>query len=158
MGTHCRIFIKIEESEKGKWLKCNKNLLHNPIEWYNQTPKFKIKATTDYIGIYCHYDGYIDGVGKELLENYNTREKALNLISCGDCSEVLDNVRAYFPWRTNVAMDVNQLRRVWNVQRPYQSKVLDFRTHYVYLFENGEWYLVSKDYSKTLLKDLVVSE
>jgi xylose isomerase len=38
--------------------------------------------------IYCHHDGYIDGVGKLLQENYNTREKMEELIALGDISSL----------------------------------------------------------------------
>lgn len=32
--------------------------------------------------VYCHHDGYPQGVGRTLLENYN-REKILEVIKCG---------------------------------------------------------------------------
>jgi hypothetical protein len=38
--------------------------------------------------IYCHFDGYIDEVGKTLYENYNTREKMEQLIALGDISSL----------------------------------------------------------------------
>lgn len=34
--------------------------------------------------IYCHFDGYIDGVGKLLYDHYNTRDKVIKLIENGD--------------------------------------------------------------------------
>lgn len=36
--------------------------------------------------IYCHYDGYLGGVGNYLLNYYNSQEKAEELISYGDMS------------------------------------------------------------------------
>ena len=38
--------------------------------------------------IYCHFDGYIDEVGKTLYENYNTKEKMEQLIALGDISSL----------------------------------------------------------------------
>ena len=38
--------------------------------------------------IYCHFDGYIDGVGKTLFENYSDREKVEKLIELGDLSSL----------------------------------------------------------------------
>ena len=35
--------------------------------------------------IYCHFDGYLDGVGKKLFEHYD-REKTEKLIELGDIS------------------------------------------------------------------------
>lgn len=42
--------------------------------------------------IYCHFDGYHEGVGQELMDSYTDREKVEKLIALGDisflCSEV----------------------------------------------------------------------
>jgi hypothetical protein len=48
--------------------------------------------------IYCHFDGYIDEVGKTLYENYNTREEMEQLIALGDISslgETIEETVAY---------------------------------------------------------------
>lgn len=37
-------------------------------------------------GIYCHFDGYLDGVGMMLKNNYTTPEKLDDLLSLGDIS------------------------------------------------------------------------
>ena len=37
------------------------------------------------ISIYCHFDGYLEGVGKKLFEHYD-REKTEKLIELGDIS------------------------------------------------------------------------
>jgi hypothetical protein len=36
--------------------------------------------------IYCHWDGYLDGVGKTPFEHYNTQKKAEALVALGDLS------------------------------------------------------------------------
>lgn len=38
--------------------------------------------------IYCHFDGYIDGVGKMLFEKYSDREKVEKLIELGSLSSL----------------------------------------------------------------------
>lgn len=48
----------------------------------------------DYIRIYVHWDGYVDGVGRELLNNYDY-EKALNLILLGDESSIINDCTPY---------------------------------------------------------------
>ncbi len=40
----------------------------------------------EYIGIYCHNDGYLNGVGKYLVKNYSTRVKVDALLALGDIS------------------------------------------------------------------------
>jgi len=47
--------------------------------------------------IYCHFDGYVDGVGKRLFNHYD-REKLKKLIELGDISslgESTENTVAY---------------------------------------------------------------
>jgi hypothetical protein len=36
--------------------------------------------------VYCHFDGYLSGVGYTLLNNYDTEDKIRNLLSFGACS------------------------------------------------------------------------
>jgi len=37
-------------------------------------------------GIYCHWDGYLEGVGNKLVKHYDTKEKVNALIALGDIS------------------------------------------------------------------------
>ena len=39
-------------------------------------------------GVYCHFDGYPDGVGKKLMEHYSDRAKAAELIALGGLSSL----------------------------------------------------------------------
>lgn len=38
--------------------------------------------------VYCHFDGYLSGVGKTLLEHYNTIERVVELVSNGAISSL----------------------------------------------------------------------
>ena len=40
------------------------------------------------LAIYAHWDGYPSGLGSKLLKHYNTKAKALELVSHGDVSPV----------------------------------------------------------------------
>jgi len=40
------------------------------------------------LAIYAHWDGYPSGMGSKLLKHYNTKAKALELVSHGDVSSV----------------------------------------------------------------------
>jgi len=61
-----------------------------------QTEKGKYKT------IYCHFDGYISGVGAVLDANYDTKEKVDGLLSLGDISSLCETLaetreKAYDP-------------------------------------------------------------
>lgn len=47
-----------------------------------------VKVQDKYHSVYCNYDGYPEGVGKMLVENYNTQELAETLVSHGSISYV----------------------------------------------------------------------
>lgn len=44
-----------------------------------------------FLTIYCHFDGYPEGVGKTLSENYTTTEKITALMALGDLSVLADS-------------------------------------------------------------------
>lgn len=46
------------------------------------------KDNGKYLAVYCHYDGYPDGVGKMLVENYSDYDKALQLVKHGNISSL----------------------------------------------------------------------
>ena len=39
-------------------------------------------------GVYCHYDGYLEGVGALLRQHYNTPEIVRDLLALGDISSL----------------------------------------------------------------------
>lgn len=45
-----------------------------------------VKIDKEFIGIYCHWDGYPEGVGAALKKNFTNYEHVLNLVVGGDCS------------------------------------------------------------------------
>lgn len=136
MGTSAYIYIKLEESDKNKFLKADKNKLHSYEDWNNDTPKFKVKNDATYMGIYCHYDGYLnEGVGDTLLKHYDTKEKVMNLIACGYCSGIVPNVASYYALG-------EPTKKYWKEICPDFNNDMCWRGNYTYLFDNGEWYLV----------------
>lgn len=53
-----------------------------------------VKHGDGYRGIYCHFDGYPDGVGKILSKHYTIQEKVDSLIALGDLSSLGTEVSA----------------------------------------------------------------
>lgn len=105
--------------------------------------------TIDYI--YCHYDGYIDGVGKDLVENYNNPKKVDELIALGDLSclgttpeatgEYTDDTRYCISYK-ELGEDSTEARTVQNLAEFLNVHLCQ---QYIYLYRNIEnkhrWYI-----------------
>lgn len=48
--------------------------------------------------VYCHFDGYLSGVGQMLIENYQDRDKVAELVSLGDISVLGPTVGVKHPF------------------------------------------------------------
>lgn len=111
------------------------------------------KTDTGYAGIYCHFDGYLDGVGKTLLEHYKTQEKVNQLIALGDISTLgpeigeahdFDNrdgkqTTAYMRDRGETGCEQRQGETINDVEKGIGHN------GYVYVFEDGKWTVNGED-------------
>lgn len=140
MSTHSLITMKLNKEDFGRVFKSNKDALPNPLEEYNYVCKEIKIPSKNYIGVYCHFDGYLKGVGKELITKFNTYDKVLNLICLGDLSCIIDRIVSYHNWR-------NEYISLITSDEPI-SRSEPIST--VYRFENNEWYV-----SDTKVKDLL---
>ena len=164
MGTRSCIIIKVRREDIGKKRKFSEKALPITLdEWVDINSQGEVycsqigKDTTtpveikdQYIGIYCHWDGYPEGVGEALKEKFTDYDSVLNLIVGGWCSFIsLDKVRHY----------ANRKGMEWDEIKPNQGKtqkeVLDNYSwlEYAYLFdeERGGW-LYKKFYAKSAFK------
>lgn len=109
------------------------------------------RTATGYRGIYCHFDGYISGVGKTLLEHYTDPAKVSALIDLGDCSIICGchrvapegphdfskpekgTVVAYMRDRGEEDLEPREGHSVEDV-----ASQID-HNGYVYVFEDGAW-------------------
>ena len=86
-------------------------------------------------GVYCHHDGYLEGVGKTLLENYNDQKKATQLVELGSLSslgEDLDVTQAYHRDRGE-DLDVSEYLS------PSAVRFNDGGYEYIYLLTREGW-------------------
>ena len=136
MSTRSTIWVKINKEDFGKSLMCDINKLPNPLI-ENNYPCGNVKIhpnpidDTLYLGIYCHFDGYPEGVGAELINKFNTYESALNLILLGGCSHIITDIKSYHNWR-------NEDIEIYSVQGRTPTAGGDMISH-KYVFENGKW-------------------
>ena len=59
------------------------------------------------ISVYCHFDGYVKGVGKTLFENYN-RETTEQLVELGDLSQLNESTETTIAYARDRGEDLNK--------------------------------------------------
>lgn len=95
------------------------------------------KADGTIKSIYCHSDGYFEGVGKTLQENYKDPEKVNSLIELGDLSSLGDDLESTVSYHRDRNEELNFS------EHPGQNSLLESAKksweEYAYIFEDGEW-------------------
>ena len=102
MGTTSMIWLKVRKEDYGRVMTADVSQLPNPlIDTYYDIEEVKIPDNVEdlYMGVYCNYDGYHDGVGLELAKKFKTYEQVLNLILLGELSYMIEEIRSYHCWR-----------------------------------------------------------
>lgn len=142
MSTHSSIIVAVKKEDLGKVLKFNSNELEQPeMGWDDDSNDVKgneetIEITNKYIGIYCHWDGYIEGVGYLLKKYFNTYEKALNLVLGGFCSSIKEDGSIQ-----RFATRKGENGEEWEDIKPVQSNSSKelAEEEFCYLFKGGKW-------------------
>ena len=145
MSTRSYIYIKIKPEDKGRVIK-------NPLAFakkqgikfrkgtqkYRHFEPFKVGDFT-YIGIYSHFDGYINGgVGQELFTHYQDYEKILALISLGSMRVVADGDNISYH-----AMRCEGQNYIFYMCDILTAKDALGTVSYAYLYEGGKWYVTT---------------
>ena len=154
MSTTSTIYVKVRKEDKGKALKCDlskvslnlNNSLRIKVEEIERkiTP---IKLDKDYIRIYVHWSGDVDGVGRELLNNYDY-EKALNLILLGDESDIIDVCTPYVG-RTDFPEEWEDIKPM-TLENVEQDEMLTYL-----LGDDDKWYVAKGNGEFELVSDLL---
>lgn len=95
--------------------------------------------------IYCHWDGYPEGVGKALLNGYNSYEKALALILGGDLSSLYESYSC--PYSIGQGEDADQCSPA-----VHEKACLNEEYLYVFDYETNQWFV--QEYGSTEYKSL----
>lgn len=104
-----------------------------------------------YVGIYCHWDGYPQGVGKTLFEHYTDKDKVEQLLRLGDISSLEERVEPLpneFHTYENPVKDVTvayhrDRGEELNKARPIKLKEAreEYWAEYMYVYKrDGKWY------------------
>lgn len=126
MSTRSNIAIILKEEDKEVvFAELNKRL-------EDTGERFRYRVDNgNVLQIYCHYDGYLRGVGQDLLNDFNSYNKALKLILEGDRST------PYISY-TSVGED-------WASNRPEQRMHVSRHEDYLYVFKDGVWKIPVND-------------
>ena len=154
MSTTSTIYVKVRKEDKGKALKCDLSKItlsfNTPFNIKVEEIERKItpiKLDKDYIRIYVHWDGYVDGVGCELLNNYDY-EKALNLILLGDESSIIGACTPYVG-RTDYPEE-------WEDIKPITLENVEQDEMFTYLLgDDDKWYVAEGNGEFELVSDLL---
>ena len=103
--------------------------------------------------IYIHWDGYLDGVGKTLLEHYDSA-KANHLVALGDASSLGHNVEIPEGVEHSFASPASGITTFYGRDRgetggefsvdhtfeEFMKRVDDSGAEYYYIMRDGVWY------------------
>jgi len=88
--------------------------------------------------IYCHYDGYLEGVGEVLKENYNNLEIVNKLIELGDIPFLAKHLEELEPYSD---VGTGELKyKVFNSIDSYNNYLADSYLDFAYLFKDDKWH------------------
>ena len=112
------------------------------------------------LAIYCHHDGYPDGVGRCLLKAYTTEDRIRNLLELGAISSIGDNLSKEEgddpcdPYCAGENPEISRIE-VFPNKDWYQKEAPDHMcSEYLYLFENGRWFVYPVFHNNPMWYDL----
>lgn len=118
--------------------------------------------------IYCHFDGYPEGVGQTLLDHYKDYDKVLELVKLGGLSSLRQNIHPKTEKHEfgNAEEDVtvayhrdrgdDYILHLSQDEKELLKDLKDSWTEYYYLFKDNNWYgMPARDTKFILLTDLI---
>jgi hypothetical protein len=127
MATRSNIAIILKEEDKARVFA----ELNERLEKTEDNPFRYGVDNGNVLQIYCHWDGYPEGVGHDLLKDFNSYDKALEMILEGDHSTPYESY-------TSKGED-------WESNRPEQRTQPRCHEEYLYVFKDGEWKMPTED-------------
>lgn len=156
--TSAYIGIVVKPQDKGTVIKPNLDLLGKGIASEFKSPMLHntvIDEESEVIRIYHNLDSNLKELGVALIEEFNSYEKALNLMGFGDANSIVSEVATFYnSWRSG---------EEWAYTKPHQFKseqIFESKSveSFIYLFKNGQWwvkqcYAIDKEWK--LLSDVL---
>lgn len=106
---------------------------------------FTETSDSNFVGSYCHWDGYPEGVGTTLVSNYCDSETVNKLCSLGGFSTLQETVKetAKSKYEGHDPMHVENVLGI-----PDLLGDCAYDVDYVYLFTNNEWFVYETLYGE----------
>lgn len=97
MATRSIIGIKVKPTDIGLNKKFTRDNLPKGKGYYDThiDALGEVNIMRPFLSVYCHFDGYVNGVGKTLLTEFDDYDKALNLILGGATSSLTGDLIQY---------------------------------------------------------------
>ncbi len=109
------------------------------------------------LSIYVHSDGYPDGVGQMLIDNYPTYGSSLRLFEHGDCSSLGSTLKecSFYGRDWQRELDPATVHKNYDKFKTFYSG--DVFIEFVYLFRDGQW-KVSDNYRRKELEFVPIGD
>lgn len=117
----------------------------------NCTISIKNKDTDKFNTIYCHWDGYQNGVGRMLQEHYTDYSKVMKLISLGNISFLEKNIEPNDPKKHSYITPEDGCTVFYSRDRGEDLKLysfssmneilIDFKLKFNYVFIVDKWFM-----------------
>ncbi len=105
-----------------------------------------------YIGVYCHFDGYLSGVGQTLFLHYKDLEKVTSLINLGELRAIGEGItkeEGTQAYHRDIKEEFSPPSFGQN-----EKEVLDGLSgseEYIYVFKDGNWYYKDKQLTQEII-------
>lgn len=96
-------------------------------------------AENQYEGIYCHYDGYEEGVGACLREHYQAEAKVAALIALGAISSLEPELEQTDAYHRDRGEDL-----IIHTSESAQSVSRSIDADFAYLYADGKWQTLAR--------------
>lgn len=87
--------------------------------------------------IYCHHDGYFEGVGKVLTEDYKDPEKVEALIELGDISSLGETLESTVAYHRDRGEEIS--KHFDPSEKGFLKSAKGLWGEFAYLFDDGMW-------------------
>lgn len=123
-----------------------------------------VKVGNEYRTVYCHWYGYLEGVGQTLLNYYNSQELAEELVKEGDMSCIGEKCscpegHSYENQVSGYTVYYGRDRGETGTEYKISEEKPRVNEEYLYIFEGGKWFVSSAYFDlQELTQELIDSE